>query len=575
MAPDAYNLKIVLILTIGFSLASILGYISQRIRLSPILGYLLAGYAIGPFSPGFVADLVISEQLAEIGVILMMFGVGLHFKWKDLISVRQIAIPGAIGQTLAAAVSASVLIHFIGWSWEAGVIIGLSVGVASTVVLVRVLSDQQLLDTRQGHIAIGWLIVEDILTVIVLILLPTIVALLKGTYVSAQEIAFTLALTALKLLVLAAVMFTIGRKVVAYILFKVAHTRSSELFTLTILALTFLIATSSSLLFGASIALGAFIAGMVIGQTDVRHQASAHASTMKDAFIVIFFLSVGMLFNPSAIVENFPLFASVLAVILVFKPLAAFLIVLFLRQSFATALTIAIALAQIGEFSFILAEEAIKFDVLPDEGFDIIVACALISISINPILFKVLDYLKRYAKRGEALVERHENIKASSGAPKAVVVGFGLIGKQVVGTLEKVGFTPLIIDHNVDTVANLMVENREVVYGDASMPAMLTISQLESARLLVVTTPDVKVTLKIIQAARAIHPKIAIMARVRYVEDQGLLGELGVNVICCDEEEVGKAFAHALSRSAKLFFHHIVEGKSVGLRDLSHLRPNR
>lgn len=575
MTPDSYNLKIVLILTIGFSLASIFGYISQRIKLSPILGYLLAGYAIGPFSPGFVADLVISEQLAEIGVILMMFGVGLHFKWKDLVSVRHIAIPGAIGQTLVASISATILIHLIGWSWEAGVIIGLSIAVASTVVLVRVLSDQQLLDTRQGHIAVGWLIVEDVLTVIFLILLPTIVALLKGTYVSAQEIAFTLAMTALKLLVLAAVMFTIGRKVVAYILFKVAHTRSLELFTLTILALTFLIATGASFLFGASIALGAFIAGMVIGQTDVRHQASVHASSMKDAFVVIFFLSVGMLFNPSAIVENFPLFVSVLAVILLFKPLAAFLIVLFLRQSFATALTIAIALAQIGEFSFILAEEAIKFDVLPDEGFDIIVACALVSISINPLLFKVLDYLKRYAKKNEVIVERHENVKVASGAPKAVVVGFGLIGKQVVHTLEKVGFTPLIIDHNIDTVAKLMVENREVVYGDASMPAMLTISQLESARLLVVTTPDVKITLKIIQAARLIHPKIAIMARVRYVEDQGLLGELGVNVICCDEEEIGKAFTQALLRSAKLFFHHIVEGKPVGLRDLSHLRPNR
>jgi CPA2 family monovalent cation:H+ antiporter-2 len=575
MTPDSYNLKIVLILTIGFSLASIFGYISQRIKLSPILGYLLAGYVIGPFFPGFVADLVISEQLAEIGVILMMFGVGLHFKWKDLVSVRHIAIPGAIGQTLVASISATILIHLIGWSWEAGVIIGLSIGVASTVVLVRVLSDQQLLDTRQGHIAVGWLIVEDILTVIVLILLPTIVALLKGTYVSGQEIALTLAMTALKLLVLAAGMFTVGRRVVAYILFKVAHTRSSELFTLTILALTFFIATGSSLLFGASIALGAFIAGMVIGQTDVRHQASAHASSMKDAFVVIFFLSVGMLFNPSAIVENFPLFVSVLAVILLFKPLAAFLIVLFLRQTFETALTIAIALAQIGEFSFILAEEAIKFDVLPDEGFDIIVACALISISINPLLFKVLDYLKRHVKKNEVIIERHENVKAASGAPKAVVIGFGLIGKQVVQTLEKVGFTPLIIDHNIDTVAKLMVENREVVYGDASMPAMLAISQLESARLLVVTTPDVKVTLKIIQTARLIHPKIAIMARVRYVEDQRLLGELGVNVMCCDEEEVGKAFTQALSRSAKLFFHHIVEGKSVGLRDLSHLRPNR
>ncbi len=546
LTPETYNLKIVYILTVGFTLASILGYLSQRVKLSPILGYLLAGYAIGPFFPGFVADLVVSEQLAEIGVILMMFGVGLHFKWQDLVNVKSVAIPGAVGQTLIASTTAAILIHGIGWSWEAGVIIGLSIGVASTVVLVRVLSDQNLLDTPQGHIAVGWLIVEDVLTVIALILLPTIVDFLKGSYVSMQDILLSVVMIMVKFVILAAVMFTLGRKIVTYILVRIARTRSNELFTLTVLALTFVIATGSAFLFGASIALGAFIAGMVIGQTDVRHQASVHASSMKDAFVVIFFLSVGMLFNPMAIVENFALFASVLFVILIIKPLAALLIVLLLRYSWETGLTIALALAQIGEFSFILAEEAIKFDVLPDEGFDIIVACALVSISINPLLFKITDCLKLYFGKGPDDGERREHIKADTGLPKAVIVGFGPLGQDMSKTLENNGFLPLVIDYNVDTITKLIEENREAVYGDASSLALLEISKLTTASLLIITLPDVIATSKIIQAARHLNPQIPILARICYKEDQQLLKDLDVNFICCDEEEVSKAFNEAL-----------------------------
>lgn len=545
LTPETYNLKIVYILTVGFALASILGYLSQRVKLSPILGYLLAGYVIGPFFPGFVADLVVSEQLAEIGVILMMFGVGLHFKWQDLVNVKYIAVPGAIGQILIASTVAALLIHGIGWSWEAGVVIGISIGVASTVVLVRVLSDQNLLDTPQGHIAVGWLIVEDILTVVVLILLPTIVDFLKGTYVSMQDIVLSIVMIMVKFIILAAVMFTLGRKIVTYVLLLIARTRSNELFTLTVLALTFVIATGSAFLFGASIALGAFIAGMVIGQTDVRHQASVHASPMKDTFVVIFFLSVGMLFNPAAIVENFSLFASVLFVILIIKPLAALLIVLLLRYSWETALTVALALAQIGEFSFILAEEAIKFDVFPDEGFDVIVACALVSISINPLFFKVFDWLKFYIKKNVDGTRR-ENVKEETGLPKACIVGFGPLGQQITKTLENMGFLSLVIDYNVDTITKLIEDDREAVYGDASSFAMLEISQLATASLLIITLPDVIATRKIIQAARQLNPKIPILARARYIEDHQLLNDLNVNFICCDEEEAGKAFNEAL-----------------------------
>lgn len=387
MGSEYLNLKIVLILTIGFSLASILGYLTHRLKLSSILGYLIAGYAIGPYSPGFVADVKVSEQLAEIGVILMMFGVGLHFRLKDLIDVRNIAIPGAIGQTLIATIIGTLVVYLHGWSLEAGIIFGLAIGVASTIVLVRVLYDNNILHTQEGHICVGWLIVEDIITVIVLLLVPS---LSPGQDHSMQTILLSIVGALGKFVLLTFLMFTVGKYGVTLALSKVVSTKSDELLTLTVLALTFLIATSSTLIFGTSIALGAFIAGMVIGQTDIRNKVARNMLPIKDAFVVIFFLTVGMIFNPAAIFHDFILFISVLAIILLLKPLSAFLITYGSKYPVRVAATVSIALAQIGEFSFILSEEAMRYKILPDEGYDILVACALVSISINPILFRFL-----------------------------------------------------------------------------------------------------------------------------------------------------------------------------------------
>lgn len=543
MEPLSLNLKVVVILTMGFGLASILGYISYRLKFSPILGYLIAGYIIGPFFPGYVADMHLAEQLAEVGVMLMMFGVGLHFKWQDLASVKKIAIPGAILQTFIATVAAAYLVHSMGGSWEMGVLIGLAIGVASTVVLVRVLTDFGLLNTLQGHIAVGWLIVEDVLTVVVLILLPTITDLLKGSVVSFQEISITLTIIILKLLLLAAFMFTLGRKLVSYALLLVARTRSQELFTLSILALTFFIATGSAYLFGTSIALGAFIAGMVIGQTDVRHQAAVNSSTMKDAFVVIFFLSVGMLFNPYAIVEHFSLFLIVLSIVLIVKPLTAFLIVILFRYPLSIAITIAIALAQIGEFSFILAEEAAKFKMFPDEAFDVIVACALISISINPLLFKLLPYLP--ISLGKIVPQKRAK-KDLSLSPRALIIGFGMVGQNVVKTLKKKGFKTLIIDSNVDTITELLENQEEAIFGDASHPHLLDMAKLEKTKLLVITIPNLDSTLAIIQFAKEINPFITIIARAHLTTDKVSLRRAGVHYICCDEEEVTASFNQSI-----------------------------
>lgn len=388
MEIETYRLKIVLVLTVGFALASLLGYLSTKVRLSPILGYLLAGYVVGPYSPGFVTEIDVSEQLAEIGVIMMMFGVGLHFRIVDLQTVKWIAIPGAIGQTLCAALSGCVIIYGLGWPFETGIIIGLSIAVASTVVLVRVLADQNLLHTIQAKIAIGWLIVEDILTVLMLIILPSFAKVNASTGFS--TILMDIGMALVKFAILTILMFTLGKKLVGAILSAIDKTRSHELFTVTILALTFMIATASALVFGASIAMGAFIAGMIIGQTDVKHQAFAHSEPLKNAFVVTFFLSVGTLFNPRAIVDFFPLFLAVLGIVMIVKPLAAYFITLNLTRSAYTALVVALALGQVGEFSFIMAEEAMRLKLLPDEGYDVIVATALVSITLNSILFQFL-----------------------------------------------------------------------------------------------------------------------------------------------------------------------------------------
>lgn len=540
MGVDAFKLKIVLIVTVGFGLASILGYISQRLKLSPLLGYLLAGYLIGPYSPGFVADVEISEQLAEIGVILMMFGVGVHFKWEDLVSVKNVAIPGAICQTLIATVISAYLIQQLGWSLEVGVVIGLAIGVASTVVLMRVLTDNHILHTPQGHIAVGWLIVEDILTVVALIVLPSLALPSQGSAFTIYSLAGSIAVALGKFALLALVMFTVGRACVKYILFKIARLHSQELFTVTVLALTFVIATGSALLFGASIVLGAFIAGMVIGQTDVRHQATVNSLPLKDAFVVIFFLSVGMLFNPPEILGNLPLFLIILGVVLFVKPLTAFLLVKLMRYPLRTALTVAIALAQIGEFSFILSEEAMKLKILPDEGYDIVVACALISIAINPLLFGLVDRIALYVQKKASEAVR-ETDYVSTDLPRAVIVGHGPIGQKVAQVLVSAGFSPTIIDSDLDMVADLTRQHKHALYGDASVPNLLEIAHLETASLLVITVSEIESTVGMIRSARHLHAKLPILARASLISERALLENLDVSVIC-SEEESAKAF---------------------------------
>lgn len=540
MSQD-HNLQIVITLTMGFALASVLGYLTQRLKTSPILGYLFAGYLIGPFSPGFVGDLKTAEQLAEIGVILMMFEVGLHFNWKDLVKVRGVAIPGALGQSIIATLAGIILVWGMGWSLEAGIILGLAISVASTVILVRALTDNKLLDTTRGHIAIGWLIVEDILTVLALLLLPSLAGYVKGDALTGHGIFISIFTALAKFVLLTVFMLTVGKKIVSWLISNVARTRSHELFTLSILALIFSIAVGSTLFFSTSIALGAFIAGMVIGETDVRYEASANALPIKDAFAVLFFVTVGMLFNPSAIMNNFMLFLGMIGIILLIKPLAAFLITIFLKHTFRTALTIAIALAQIGEFSFILAEEAMNLDLLPEEGFDLLVACAIISISLNPFLFSGLERLQLFLETRNYQIPEKQLSKPVDSREAAIIVGYGPIGESASAILEEQGVNPTVIDHNIDTIIKLGELNRFAVFGDASSPRILENAGITHAKYLIITVPELETTLNIIQMAKRIKPTIIIAARANFISEEQFLKAMNVPFIC-GELESKKAF---------------------------------
>lgn len=534
-----HKLQLVAILTIGFSFASILAYLAQRLHLPSILGYLLAGFLIGPYSPGFVADLALSEQLAEIGVILMLFGVGLHFKLEDLAGVKNIAIPGATLQTLVAAVVGAAIIYWAGWSLSSGVIIGLAIGVASTVVLVRVLTDFQLLNTLQGHIAVGWLVVEDIFTVIILVLLPTLANFREDQSISAYDLGSSFVLVIGKFILLALLMFTGGQKVVSFILTNVARLKSQELFTISVLALVFVIGVGSAYIFGTSIALGSFLAGMIIGNTTVRHQAAANALPLKDIFAIIFFLSVGMLFNPEAIVQYFPIFIGIIAVILIIKPLTAFWLTFAMKYPLKVALTVAIALAQIGEFSFILAEEAMKLNILPDEGYDILVACAMISISVNPLLFQFMEKFEPWLESFPIFKQKSDAAVslAKKKAPKVVLVGYGPIGREVAIILKKLGYPAVIIEQNIDTVSQLE-EHDPIIFGDATDFSILSNAQVEEAKYLLITIPDTTKTINIINAARTLNPDIEILARVRFISEKPIMDTEQVHYICSETESL-------------------------------------
>jgi CPA2 family monovalent cation:H+ antiporter-2 len=546
LAAGVENLPLLTTLAFGFAAAWVLGLITHRLGLSPIVGYLLAGVAIGPHTPGFMGDIGIAQQLAEIGVILLMFGVGLHFQLKDLWAVRGVAIPGAIG--------------LLGWPLRSGLILGMAMAVASTVVLLRVLLDRNMLGTVHGHVAVGWLIVEDIMTVLLLVMVPLFAIDESGspTAAAADSALATAGWAVLKLIALVAIVLLAGSRIVPWILAQVAKLRSPELFTLTVLVLSITIAVGSASLFGASVALGAFLAGIVVAQSPVSHHAAADALPMRDAFAVLFFVSVGMLFNPFFVVDQPMLVLVGVGVVLVAKPLAALVIVAICGYSVRTALTVAIGLAQIGEFSFILASVAKQHGLLPDDGMNMLVATAMISITVNPLLFRSLDRFERAIRRVPWLwrlldarhARRTQGLDADAATrlstrtkPLAVVVGYGPVGRLVDALLRDAGLETAIVDMNIDTVRQLQSKGRIAIYGDASRREVLEQAGIRDAVHLVLSLPNSEERGSLVMLARELNPSIEITARARYLAEREVLTRAGANTVVSEEGESGIALA--------------------------------
>jgi CPA2 family monovalent cation:H+ antiporter-2 len=554
-------------LSVSLVAALALGLLTQRLGLSPILGYLLAGIALGPQTPGFVADPTMAAQFAEIGVILLMFGVGLHFHPRDLLAVRKIAIPGAVGQILVATSLGMLTALTFGENAASGFVLGVAVSVASTVVLMRVLIDNNALQSSQGHIAVGWLIVEDLFTVLVLVLLPGVAGTLSGVSAGETSLLTSVGIAVVKVIVLGGLVFMVGTKGVPWLLRQVARLRSRELFTLTVLAIALGIATLAGLAFGVSVALGAFLAGMVVGQSEVSHQAAADALPLRDAFAVLFFVAVGMLFDPRVVLERPTYLLSLLGIILLAKPLVALGIVWLMAYSVRTALTVAVGLAQIGEFSFILADLGHRLEILSPEGQSLVVTCSLLSIALNPMLFRGIDPLERWLRRHPwfwGVLNRRvqaQSYRLSLGSPSealpasqesmettAIVVGYGPVGQTASRILREFGIVPIIVDLNIDTVRTLTASGNPSVYGDATQREILVRAGIAGAKYLLITIPDLPTKTAIIMTARNLERDLRILVRSRYLLEKEWLEEIGASAICDEESEVAAGLATLLLR---------------------------
>ena len=563
-----HDLTLLSTIAMGFAAAWVFGLITQALKLSPIVGYLLAGIAIGPYTPGFVGDIGIANQLAEVGVILLMFGVGLHFHIKDLLAEKRIAIPVAVGQSAIATLVAIAAFHFFDWPVKSSFVVGMAMAVASTVVLMRVLMDRDMLNTVHGHVAVGWLIVEDIFTVLMLVLVPMLAGGAGGSENSAEHAATvgwaSLGWALLKLVALVLIVMLAGSRLVPWILTQVARLRSRELFTLTVLVLSITVAVGSAELFGASVALGAFLAGMVVGQSPVSHQAAADALPLRDAFSVLFFVAVGMLFDPMFLVHEPIMVAVAMGIVLLIKPLSALFIVSILGYSSRTALTVAIGLAQIGEFSFILSQVARHHNLIPEQGHHMLVAVSILSITINPILFGRLNGLERWLQNRPSLwnllnaraakhldrinLSAQERI-AKTQQPIAIIVGYGPVGRLVDALLRESGMETVIVEMNMDTVQSLTKSGRIAVFGDGTRREILLHSKIALAEHLVIALPHSANLDPLVLAARELNPNVEVTVRARYLRDRERLEAAGASKVVLEEGEVGAALArHVMER---------------------------
>jgi len=571
-----HNISLITTIAAALGFGLLFGYLATRLKLPALVGYLAAGIIIGPATPGFVADTALAGQLAEIGVMLMMFGVGLHFSLDDLWAVRRVALPGAVLQIAVATALGMALAHFWGWSLGGGLVFGLALSVASTVVLLRALEERGILDSFNGRIAVGWLVVEDLVTVLVLVLLPALAGSLGGTHSESHGVTAmgeanlwtTLAITLGQVGAFITLMLVVGRKLFPWILWQVARTGSRELFTLCVIAAAVGIAYASTHYFGVSFALGAFFAGMVLRESELAHRAAEESLPLRDAFAVLFFVSVGMLFEPSILVEQPLKLLAVVTIIVAGKSVVAFLLVLLLRYPAKTALMVSASLAQIGEFSFILAALGLSLGLMPAEGQSLILAGAIISIALNPLVFRATKPLERWLGRNVALAAKFErradplaelpaSVPQEHLSGQVVLVGYGRVGRRIAAALAERGIPFVVAEQNRELVDQLRKDGAHAVAGNAAEPAVLIQAHIARAAMLVIATPDTFHVRTMIETARALNPNIKTVVRTHSDQEAELLRGERAGEIFIGEQELAKGMTESiLTTMAKGGDHH-------------------
>jgi CPA2 family monovalent cation:H+ antiporter-2 len=554
--PMPHQAALIVLLAAAFGLAFVFGMGAARLKLPPLVGYLVAGIFIGPFTPGYVADAGLAAQFAEVGVILLMFGVGLHFSIGDLLAVKRIAVPGALLRIAIATMLSALFTRMWGWSWSAGIVFGLAMAVASTVVVLRALEQLGLMDSTDGRIAVGWLVVEDLAMVLALVLLPSLApnagALAEA---GAPSLSLQIGITLAKVAAFVVLMLYAGVRVIPWLLGRVARTGSRELFTLAVLAVALGIAVGAAELFGVSFALGAFFAGVVIAESDLSHQAAADALPLQDAFAVLFFVSIGMLFDPWVLVQEPLRVLAVMGIIVLGKFVVTMGILLSFGRPMRSALLISGTLAQIGEFSFILAGLGIALGMLPEEGRSLILAGAILSITINPLVLQATTAIERWLERRPALLaalergERQDTFTSENAAQSemrnhVVLVGYGRVGRRIGDALSSAAIPYIVVER--DRVAVEALRKREVpaIFGDAARPGILDHVHMDTARMLVIASPDPYHTQRVVEVAKELNPTIDIAARTHSEKMEGFFAKLGVQRAFMGERELALSMAH-------------------------------
>jgi monovalent cation:H+ antiporter-2, CPA2 family len=559
-----HSTTLITTLAVGFGLALIFGFVAEKCKLPALVGYLLAGILIGPSTPGFVADVSIASQLSEIGVMLLMFGVGLHFSIHDLLAVKRIALPGAIIQMATATLMGMWLAHLWGWTIGEGLIFGLALSCASTVVLLKALESRGFLDSMNGKIAVGWLVVEDLITVLVLVLMPPLASLLGGTSPSStSSLSYTLIITALQVTGFVVLMLVVGKRFLPWMLWHVAKTGSRELFTLSVISAAIGIAYGSAKLFSISFALGAFFAGMVMRESEFSHRAAEESLPLRDAFAVLFFVSVGMLFEPSILVQKPLSVLAVVAVIMLGKSLVALAITLAFKYPLNTALTVAASLAQIGEFSFILAGLGLSLHLLSSEGMSLILAGALISIALNPVIFSIVkpfrnwvlsfsESAREYEKRTDLYSELPMSTERKYLEGQVVLVGYGHVGRKIAASLTEAKIPYVVVEKNRELVENLRKAGTPSVSGDAAEPGVLIQAHIANASMLVIATSDTIDVRKMVETAKLLQPSIKIVVRTDNESEFNFLIKENIGQIFYGEEELASGMCRFILEQ----YHH-------------------